>query len=385
MRHAERTLAAAAAFAYRTGGSWAAPTCGRWWTWPATCTHGSGWWTRTAGRWWSAGRPSAAAPGPRTCARSGWGRRRWGTLVLTFPRGVTPADVAQLREHLVEAAIGVGVAGGAARRVGGGGGGPTPHPAHPGLTAAVHAVNDGATDVRVGDLSPRPSCRSWAPGSTPWRRPSTARTACARPWWRTWPTSCARRSRCSRRAARPWWTGWRRPRGRSPLHAPAGAPAGAADRRPGRLTSAESAGLRLVRTPVALDEVVLEVAESMRPRFDEGGVALTTSLAPATVLGDRERLHQVMTNLLVNAAKFTPAGGSVRVTVAPGGRGGGAGVGHRHRDRAPGAAAHLRPVLARHGQRRAPGSGVGLAIASELANAHGGRMAAATSRARAPR
>ncbi|MGH9092064.1 MAG: sensor histidine kinase [Acidimicrobiales bacterium] len=104
-------------------------------------------------------------------------------------------------------------------------------------------------------------------------------------------------------------------------------------------------------------------------------MALTTSLAPATVLGDRERLHQVMTNLLVNAAKFTPAGGSVHVTVSRRGDEAVARVSDTGIGIEPQELEHVFDRFWRGvGSVGTPGSGVGLAIASELVRAHRGSI-----------
>lgn len=143
------------------------------------------------------------------------------------------------------------------------------------------------------------------------------------------------------------------------------------------LTSAESAGLRLVRSPVLLDEVVQEAVDGIRPRFDEHGVGLSTSLAPAVVLGDRDRLHQVMTNLLVNADKFTPPGGRVRVTVDREQRDAVVHVADSGVGIAPDELAHVFDRFWRgSGSVGTPGSGVGLAIVSELVRAHRGSVTA---------
>ena len=117
-------------------------------------------------------------------------------------------------------------------------------------------------------------------------------------------------------------------------------------------------------------------ADSLAGRFEAAGSAWTGSWPRCRVLADPRWLHQVVTNLLTNALKFTPAGG--RVTIEPGPGGGRGAAGDRYRPRHPGrrAAADLRPVLARAGRRAVSGSGIGLAVAAELARAHGGQLTA---------
>ncbi|HXE49245.1 MAG TPA: ATP-binding protein [Ramlibacter sp.] len=79
-----------------------------------------------------------------------------------------------------------------------------------------------------------------------------------------------------------------------------------------RITSGR---LAIRREPVRLTHVLSQVADSVRPSLD--GRSLSLTLAPemenAWVVGDEVRLVQIFSNLLVNAVKFTPAGGSIRV------------------------------------------------------------------------
>jgi PAS domain S-box-containing protein len=80
----------------------------------------------------------------------------------------------------------------------------------------------------------------------------------------------------------------------------------------GRIASGK---VRLERVPIPLQQVVGEALDAMMPAIRERGLQLQTAIdeAPLWVLGDKVRLVQVLSNLLHNACKFTPAGGQVRV------------------------------------------------------------------------
>jgi signal transduction histidine kinase len=68
---------------------------------------------------------------------------------------------------------------------------------------------------------------------------------------------------------------------------------------------------------VNLAELVLSIAEQMRLMADDRGIAIELSSLEKTVIrGDRARLKQIVVNLLDNAIRFTPRGGSVRLRTA---------------------------------------------------------------------
>jgi signal transduction histidine kinase len=145
------------------------------------------------------------------------------------------------------------------------------------------------------------------------------------------------------------------------------------------MAAADAAVLRLTREPRDLAGIAAAAADSLSHRFDAASVTLDRALAEAPVVADERWLHQLVTNLLSNALKFTPAGG--RVTVRTGQNGPSAVL--TVTDTGVGIPADELPhVFDRfwRGQAAAgtSGSGIGLAIASELAQAHGGTLTAAS-------
>jgi signal transduction histidine kinase len=77
------------------------------------------------------------------------------------------------------------------------------------------------------------------------------------------------------------------------------------------VSAAESGKLQLRFEDVSPDRLAKEVIESVQPLFDARQQLVTFSadgVEGVTVNGDRERLHQVLFNLLSNASKYSPEG-----------------------------------------------------------------------------
>jgi histidine kinase len=148
----------------------------------------------------------------------------------------------------------------------------------------------------------------------------------------------------------------------------------------GQLSRAEAGQLALDIAPLDAGIIAQETAERMRPEFDARGIKLAVQTSGrAPVMADRDRLVQILTNLLSNARNYTPTGGSVLVDVRA--ERGAATIAVR--DTGAGLAAdHLAHVFERFYRvdrsrsRASGGSGVGLTIARALAVAMGGTLTA---------
>ena len=143
------------------------------------------------------------------------------------------------------------------------------------------------------------------------------------------------------------------------------------------LAAADAAALQLTLSRHDLAEIATGAVDSLAGRFEAAGIALERQLTPVDVLADPGWLHQVITNLLTNALKFTPSGGRVIVRAGPGRAGPSAVL--EVTDTGPGIPADELPrIFDRFWRGRdathVSGSGIGLAVAAELASAHGGRL-----------
>lgn len=80
------------------------------------------------------------------------------------------------------------------------------------------------------------------------------------------------------------------------------------------LSRAEEGRLNLAPTVVGLDELAAGVVSRLRAQAEDAGIALTSESGAGTVRIDADRTVQVLTNLVGNAIRATPAGG--RITIA---------------------------------------------------------------------
>jgi two-component system sensor histidine kinase BaeS len=147
------------------------------------------------------------------------------------------------------------------------------------------------------------------------------------------------------------------------------------------LVEAQQPALLMDKREIHLGELVRSAVERFQDQCRARCIELTTVVAPVSVHGDPARMAQVLDNLLSNAIRYTDAGGRVAIRVA----GHGDDVAIEVADSGIGIAAeHVAHVFERfwragQAKERAPdGSGVGLAVVSEIVVAHGGHVEVAS-------
>lgn len=147
------------------------------------------------------------------------------------------------------------------------------------------------------------------------------------------------------------------------------------------LAQAEEAHAAITPGWVDIAGLVAAVSAAAADRYAAKNVTLTTEAVDGRIWADRQRLTQVLSNLLDNALRHTPAGGHVALTAA---RAGGEVVFTVTDDGEGIGAEHLAHIFERFYRadsardRGRGGSGIGLAIAKALTEAHGGHITAAS-------
>lgn len=139
----------------------------------------------------------------------------------------------------------------------------------------------------------------------------------------------------------------------------------------------ESGHLRLDLQPVELGHVITAAIDALLPAATAKGVAirLTRDRSSAVVSGDAGRLQQIVGNLLDNAIKFTPGGGTVTVSLVQAGGSVEIAVADTGQGIDPAFVPHVFERFQQQDStstRRHGGLGIGLAVVRELVRLHGG-------------
>lgn len=141
-------------------------------------------------------------------------------------------------------------------------------------------------------------------------------------------------------------------------------------------TRIEAHKLRLDLVPTVLPDALTQLLEGLRLAIGKHTLEIAVEGAPPAVMADPARLEQIVTNLVENAAKYSPDGTSIRVEIRPEHRG----VALRVIDHGYGIAADEVPRLferyfqAAEARRKKSGLGLGLFITKGLVDAHGGTI-----------
>ncbi len=140
---------------------------------------------------------------------------------------------------------------------------------------------------------------------------------------------------------------------------------------------AEAGALALHREPTDAAALVRDTASSFATAAAAAGVTLRVDAGgalPASI--DPIRVREILTNVLANALRYTPRGGTIAVTATGAGRG----ITVQVRDTGAGIAADVLPHVFDRFTRspESPGAGLGLAIAKSLVSTHGGTIEASS-------
>jgi two-component system phosphate regulon sensor histidine kinase PhoR len=134
------------------------------------------------------------------------------------------------------------------------------------------------------------------------------------------------------------------------------------------------------KTPVELEDLVRQMADTLSPMAVESGAEIVVAVGtgPFVVLGDRDELLRVVENLIGNAIKYGASGGRIDVRLAHSGEGR---IGLGIADRGPGIDPEHLPRLTERfyrvdtaTSRAKGGTGLGLAIVKHILNRHGGTL-----------
>jgi len=156
-----------------------------------------------------------------------------------------------------------------------------------------------------------------------------------------------------------------------------------------QLALADSGRLSIQSVPLRLDRVIEGIVETIGVQAEDSGLTLETSVSPdlPPVAADGQRIEQVLLNLLANAIRHTPTGGSLQIEALQAGQEVEVSVCDTGSGIAPGDLPHVfdrfyRADPSRKAEDDVPdgaSSGLGLSIAKALVEAHGGSIRAEAS------
>jgi two-component system, OmpR family, phosphate regulon sensor histidine kinase PhoR len=145
------------------------------------------------------------------------------------------------------------------------------------------------------------------------------------------------------------------------------------------LSRIESGRTELKKQALNINELILEVMEQLIPLANRGKLKMETHLAEnlPVIMADRDNIRQVISNLLHNAVKFTPAGGSITVTTSCSNHDIITSVADTGTGIAPEDLPHVFERFFKADRARSDGgTGLGLAIVKHTIQTHGGQVRA---------
>lgn len=149
------------------------------------------------------------------------------------------------------------------------------------------------------------------------------------------------------------------------------------------LSSVEAGHTTLVMEKLVLDEVIGSVKNTFKARLEEKKIKFNIDIESTLpeVTGDRQKIYQVLLNLVSNSLKFTPSGGLISISTWNEKTSGNVCVAIE--DSGPGIPPKERSIIFdrfyridKHRNRDSGGSGLGLAISREIIGRHGGTLKA---------
>lgn len=134
-----------------------------------------------------------------------------------------------------------------------------------------------------------------------------------------------------------------------------------------------SRSVRLSKSPVDINELVMELTKLLSPNDAQFKVQLVPMIAPdlPTIMGDRDKIQRILTNLITNAIQASPEGEKVEISTERSGNG----ISIKIKDYGAGIKEdHKESVFHPFFTTKKSGTGLGLGVAKKITEAHGGKI-----------